>query len=424
MTGLADTDEDPLRRAGARRLLPAGAAVGGRLLPHRGAALGRQADARLAVQVLRLRGRGEPRSRSTGSPGPTGCAGSTSCTTSATASPRWSTSGQVEGGFVQGAGWLTLEDLRWDTATGRPAAGWPPRRPAPTSCRASRRCPRCSTSRCWSRPHEDGAVYGSKAVGEPPLMLAFSVREALREAVAAFGPAGHCVDLGCPSTPEQVFWAIAGAAPRGHVARRGARTGPRPPVARIAGAAAPEMHWMTRGRAAAPRAAARRARHRGGRARARAPGGRREDGGRRRERRWGTSAGATWSSRRVRAGARAARRGRPASRRPDVVGLTEQAPARHGVQCCGGEVTVLLEPLRRVPAVAIFGMGHVGCELARILARHDVELHLVDSRARAASSRAAGRAHRRRRGPGAHPPRRWCRSWCSASCPPAATCCS
>ena len=38
--------------------------------------------------------------------------------------------------------------------------------------------------------HEDGAVYGSKAVGEPPLMLAFSVREALRQAAAAFGPAG------------------------------------------------------------------------------------------------------------------------------------------------------------------------------------------------------------------------------------------
>ena len=42
-------------------------------------------------------------------------------------------------------------------------------------------------------------------------MLAFSVREALREAVAAFGPAGHCVDLGCPSTPEQVFWAVEAA---------------------------------------------------------------------------------------------------------------------------------------------------------------------------------------------------------------------
>ena len=63
-------------------------------------------------------------------------------------------------------------------------------------------------------------------------------------------------------------------------------------------------------------------------------------------------------------------------------GLTERAPAQHGVQCCGGEVTVLFEPLPVVPAVAIFGMGHVGCELARILARHDIELHLVDSRAR------------------------------------------
>jgi xanthine dehydrogenase accessory factor len=62
-------------------------------------------------------------------------------------------------------------------------------------------------------------------------------------------------------------------------------------------------------------------------------------------------------------------------------GLTEHAPAQHGVQCCGGEVTVLFEPLPVVPAVAIFGMGHVGCELARILARHDIELHLVDSRA-------------------------------------------
>jgi xanthine dehydrogenase accessory factor len=52
------------------------------------------------------------------------------------------------------------------------------------------------------------------------------------------------------------------------------------------------------------------------------------------------------------------------------------------VQCCGGQVTILLEPLAVVPSVAIFGLGHVGVELARILARHDVELHLVDSRAR------------------------------------------
>lgn len=61
--------------------------------------------------------------------------------------------------------------------------------------------------------------------------------------------------------------------------------------------------------------------------------------------------------------------------------LNDKAPAQHGQQCCGGEVQVLLEPLHVVPAVAIFGIGHVGLELARILARHDVELHLVDSRA-------------------------------------------
>jgi xanthine dehydrogenase accessory factor len=63
-----------------------------------------------------------------------------------------------------------------------------------------------------------------------------------------------------------------------------------------------------------------------------------------------------------------------------TVALSEKAPYQHGVQCCGGEVELLLEPLPVVPAVAVFGVGHVGLELARILARHDVELHLVDSR--------------------------------------------
>jgi xanthine dehydrogenase accessory factor len=86
----------------------------------------------------------------------------------------------------------------------------------------------------------------------------------------------------------------------------------------------------------------------------------------------------------------------------ETTSLTERAPARYGVQCCGGEVTLLYEPLRPVPAVAIFGMGHVGIELARILARHDLELHLVDSRAAqvdpqrlaAATSQALARVHR------------------------------
>ena len=90
---------------------------------------------------------------------------------------------------MQGAGWLTLEDLRWDTGDG-PGRGRLTTQAASTYKLPSfSEMPRTSTSRCSSDAHEDGAVYGSKAVGEPPLMLAFSVREALRQACAAFGPA-------------------------------------------------------------------------------------------------------------------------------------------------------------------------------------------------------------------------------------------
>jgi xanthine dehydrogenase accessory factor len=64
-----------------------------------------------------------------------------------------------------------------------------------------------------------------------------------------------------------------------------------------------------------------------------------------------------------------------------TLSLNDKAHSEHGQQCCGGEVAILLEPLAVAPSVAIFGMGHVGLELARILARHDLELHLVDSRA-------------------------------------------
>ncbi|MEV7619486.1 xanthine dehydrogenase accessory protein XdhC [Microbacterium sp. NPDC089321] len=61
--------------------------------------------------------------------------------------------------------------------------------------------------------------------------------------------------------------------------------------------------------------------------------------------------------------------------------LSDKATTEYGVQCCGGEVTIMLEPVRVVPSVAVFGMGHVGLELARILSRHELSLHLIDSRA-------------------------------------------
>jgi xanthine dehydrogenase large subunit len=120
--------------------------------------------------------------------------------------------GQIEGGFVQGAGWLTLEDLRWDTTDG------PGRGRLTTAAASTYKLPSFSEMpevlnvALLEAAHEDGVVYGSKAVGEPPLMLAFAVREALREAAAAFAPApGASVDLASPATPEAVYWAVEAA---------------------------------------------------------------------------------------------------------------------------------------------------------------------------------------------------------------------
>ncbi len=122
--------------------------------------------------------------------------------------------GQIEGGFVQGAGWLTLEDLRWDL-TGDDRGQHRGR--LATQAASTYKLPSLSEMpedfrvTLLAQAHEDGAVYGSKAVGEPPLMLAFSVREALRQACAAFGPPGTSVELASPATPEAVYWALDAA---------------------------------------------------------------------------------------------------------------------------------------------------------------------------------------------------------------------
>ncbi|MGO2482550.1 molybdopterin cofactor-binding domain-containing protein, partial [Glutamicibacter ardleyensis] len=116
--------------------------------------------------------------------------------------------GQIEGGFVQGTGWLTLEDLRWDTSDG-PGRGRVATQAASTyKIPSFSEMPEVFNVNLLDKAHEEGAVYGSKAVGEPPLMLAFSVREALRQAIAEFGASGRSVPLASPATPEAVFWAI------------------------------------------------------------------------------------------------------------------------------------------------------------------------------------------------------------------------
>ena len=111
--------------------------------------------------------------------------------------------GQVEGGFAQGVGWLTQEELVW-APDGRLATLNASTYKLPTL----HECPEEMHVTLLPMATEPGVVYGSKAVGEPPFMLAFSVREALREAVAAFGDAPSAVELGSPATAEQVYWAI------------------------------------------------------------------------------------------------------------------------------------------------------------------------------------------------------------------------
>ncbi len=111
--------------------------------------------------------------------------------------------GQVEGGFIQGLGWLTTEELVWNAEGALASSG-----ASTYKLPSLGECPADFRVAFLERAAEPGVVFGSKAVGEPPLMLALSAREALRAAVAAFGAAGQLVLLASPATPEAVFWAI------------------------------------------------------------------------------------------------------------------------------------------------------------------------------------------------------------------------
>jgi len=111
--------------------------------------------------------------------------------------------GQIEGGFVQGMGWLTTEQLVWN-AEGRLLTHSPDTYKIP----AIGDVPKDFRVKFYDGPTgPTAAVKGSKAVGEPPLMLAISVREAIKDAVAGFGGEGP-VELTSPSTGEAVFMAI------------------------------------------------------------------------------------------------------------------------------------------------------------------------------------------------------------------------
>ncbi len=111
--------------------------------------------------------------------------------------------GQIEGGFVQGMGWLTGEELKWNK-DGRLLTHSASTYQIPSIGDAPERF----EVALLENAAQDGVVHGSKAVGEPPLMLAISVREAIRDAIAAFGVSGGEVPLPSPATHEAILAAI------------------------------------------------------------------------------------------------------------------------------------------------------------------------------------------------------------------------
>ena len=111
--------------------------------------------------------------------------------------------GQIEGGFVQGMGWLTTEELKWD-GQGRLLTHSPDTYKIPSVGDT----PQIFNVTLLANATQRNVIHGSKAVGEPPLMLALSVREAIRGAVAAFGSGKGEVALAVPATCEAIWLAI------------------------------------------------------------------------------------------------------------------------------------------------------------------------------------------------------------------------
>jgi xanthine dehydrogenase large subunit len=111
--------------------------------------------------------------------------------------------GQIEGGFVQGMGWLTTEQLVWN------AKGYlSTHAPSTYKIPATGDIPAHFKVDLWPEPNREDNVFGSKAVGEPPFMLGISVLEALRDAVGQARGDGAPVDMNAPATAEEVLRAL------------------------------------------------------------------------------------------------------------------------------------------------------------------------------------------------------------------------
>jgi xanthine dehydrogenase large subunit len=112
--------------------------------------------------------------------------------------------GQIEGAFIQGMGWLTMEELVWHPQSGLLLTHAPSTYKIPTA----NDCPNDLRVALFENANTEDSIHRSKAVGEPPLLLPFSVLLAIRDAVSAVG--GHRVDppLRAPATPEAILSAV------------------------------------------------------------------------------------------------------------------------------------------------------------------------------------------------------------------------
>ncbi len=111
--------------------------------------------------------------------------------------------GQIEGGFIQGMGWLTTEDLRWDNH-GKLTSN----NPATYKIPSVGDTPEVFNVALYPRANDEDSIYHSKAVGEPPLMLAISVWCALKDAIASTVDYRLDPPLNTPATPERVLHAL------------------------------------------------------------------------------------------------------------------------------------------------------------------------------------------------------------------------
>jgi xanthine dehydrogenase large subunit len=113
--------------------------------------------------------------------------------------------GQIEGAFVQGQGWLTCEELWWDKQGRLHTVG-----PSTYKIPGSRDVPPVFNIRMLDNaPSREATIFRSKAVGEPPLLLATAVWTALKDAIGAVADHKTAVRLDAPATPERVLAAIA-----------------------------------------------------------------------------------------------------------------------------------------------------------------------------------------------------------------------